>query len=312
MEIRPAQAADYPAIAAIMTGTSPDQPASAGSLARQDSTRRDDLLHVLLVAEDGGRVVGYAQYTQYADSLEPHTVRVSIGVHSRTQRQGVGAALYDALLERARRQPIEWFKMRIRADQFAGLHFAARRGFVEYGRRIEARLALADFDPAAYPDPDALMAEQGLALESIAQYATTPDREHALHALKWEIEQDIPIPEPVTNITFDDFRAQVLAAEDFLRDGSFAAVDGVRPVGLLLTFAAGIHAVDVDLTGTARDYRRRGIAFALKLKGTVWAKAAGCRTMSVTNDLTNIGMLALNERLGYKRLPSIVLLKRRI
>lgn len=312
MRIRTATPADYPAIAAIMTGNRPDQPVSAEGLARQDSARRGDLLHAVLVAEDGGQVVGYTQYTQYADSLDPHTVRVSVGVHTGTRRQGIGAALYDALLDRARRQSIAWFKMRIRADQFAGLHFAARRGFVEYGRRIEARLPLADFDPAAYPDPDALMAEQGLALESFAQFAITPEREHALHELKWEIEQDIPIPEPVTNITFEDFRAQVLAASDFLRDGSFVAVDGERPVGLLLAFSGGKGDLDIDLTGTARDYRRRGIAFALKLKGTTWAKNAGLRVATVANDLSNIGMLAINDRLGYQRLPSIVLLKRRI
>lgn len=312
MRIRTATPADYPAIAAIMTGNNPDQPVSAAGLARQNTSRRTDLLHALLVAEDGGQVVGYAQYTQYADSLEPHTVRVSIGVHTGIRRQGIGTALYDALLERARRQSIEWFKMRIRADQFAGLHFAARRGFVEYGRRIEARLTLANFDPTQYPDPDALMAAQGLALASISQYATTPAREHALHDLKWEIEQDIPIPEPVTNIPFADFHAHYLAAEGFLRDGSFVAVASQRPVGLLLAFSAGKGGLDIDLTGTARDYRRRGIAYALKLKGTLWAKNAGLRVATVANDLTNIGMLAINDRLGYERLPSIVLLKRRI
>ena len=53
-------------------------------------------------------------------------------------------------------------------------------------------------------------------------------------------------------------------------------------------------------TGTGREYRGRGLALAVKLASTRWAREHGITQIVTTNDETNAPMLAINRRLGYE------------
>lgn len=311
MHIRPFADRDYAAVAEINTLIMPDQPITGQLLARLDAQREPHLLYGRWVAEEEGRLVGVAGYGQWADVLVPGEVYVYVRVHPAFQRRGFGAALYDALIDRLRRVGADSLKITLRSDRFPGINFAMRRGFIEYARRIESRLDLAAFDAAAFPDPDAQMAEQGLQLRSVADLAADPQRDQKLYDLKWEIEQDIPYPGRITRPSLPAFQTQYLNSPSFAAAGSFVAVDGDNYAGLVFHESASPSLLMVELTGTARAYRRRGIAQALKLRSMVWAKAAGYTTMLVNNDLANVGMLAINDKLGYVRQPALILLQRK-
>ena len=58
------------------------------------------------------------------------------------------------------------------------------------------------------------------------------------------------------------------------------------------------------MTGTAPEFRRRGLARLAKEATIGWAAEAGIRTIVTSNDTTNADMLALNEHLGYR--PSVL------
>ena len=55
------------------------------------------------------------------------------------------------------------------------------------------------------------------------------------------------------------------------------------------------------MTGVARAARGRGIALALKQAQVAAAKAAGWKALRTQNDLANIPMRRVNEKLGYVR-----------
>lgn len=311
MHIRPFTGQDYEPVAEINTLITPERPITGPFLARLDAEREPHLLHGRFVAEEDRRVVGVAGYGQWADILVPGEVFVYVRVHPAVQRRGFGAALYEALLDRLRRLGIDSMKVTLASDRLPGINFAMRRGFIEYARRIESRLSLTAFDASAFPDPDAQMAEQGLALRSVSGLAADPQRDQKLYDLKWEIEQDIPYPGQITRPSFGAFQAHYLNSPSFSAEGSFVALDGNDYVGLVFHESASPALLMVELTGTARAYRRRGIAQALKLKSTGWAKSAGYQTLMVANDLANTGMLAINDHLGYVRQPATILLQRR-
>jgi RimJ/RimL family protein N-acetyltransferase len=72
---------------------------------------------------------------------------------------------------------------------------------------------------------------------------------------------------------------------------------------------AALSWVDVDLerrraeqelTGTARTYRRRGLARLAKLAVLRWCAAEGIERLATGNDGENAGMLAINEELGFR------------
>jgi len=95
----------------------------------RDELARTDTRHYL-VAEDDGRVVGYAGLIAYDD--EAHVA--TIGVAGDRQGEGIGALLLDALLAEAdRRSPV--VLLEVRADNAVAQGLYGRRGFTEVGRR---------------------------------------------------------------------------------------------------------------------------------------------------------------------------------
>jgi RimJ/RimL family protein N-acetyltransferase len=54
------------------------------------------------------------------------------------------------------------------------------------------------------------------------------------------------------------------------------------------------------MTATLPEFRRRGLALAVKLAAARWAQANGLERVLTENDERNAGMLAINERLGYR------------
>jgi RimJ/RimL family protein N-acetyltransferase len=56
------------------------------------------------------------------------------------------------------------------------------------------------------------------------------------------------------------------------------------------------------MTATLPEFRRRGLALAVKLAAARWAQANGFERILTENDAENTGMLAVNQRLGYRPL----------
>jgi mycothiol synthase len=95
--------------------------------------------------------------------------------------------------------------------------------------------------------------------------------------------------------------------EEWLRDeatlagGSIVALDGERVVGYagLLSWNDDDTRAENGLTAVARDWRRRGLATALKRRQLAWAAANGIRELVTWTQTGNEGMRSVNEGLGY-------------
>jgi GNAT superfamily N-acetyltransferase len=57
-----------------------------------------------------------------------------------------------------------------------------------------------------------------------------------------------------------------------------------------------------QMTATLPEYRRRGLALLVKLAAARWAAEAGIERLLTENDVDNVGMLTINDRLGYRPL----------
>jgi len=92
------------------------------------------LRHPVLVAEVGGQVVGWGSLTPWATRPAWHrTVEVSIYVARDHRREGVGAALMEALLERAREAGHHVLIGQVVADNKPSIAMAERAGFKQVG-----------------------------------------------------------------------------------------------------------------------------------------------------------------------------------
>jgi phosphinothricin acetyltransferase len=141
--LRPATAADCPAISAIYnhyvvhdTCTYDEEPETLA--ARQEWFAKHGPEHPVLVAEAGGEVVGWGSLSAFrARAAYRHTVENSVYLRHDWHRRGVGALLLAELIRQARALGHHAIIAGISAEQAPSLAIHARHGFVEVARLRE-------------------------------------------------------------------------------------------------------------------------------------------------------------------------------
>jgi RimJ/RimL family protein N-acetyltransferase len=185
------------------------------------------------------------------------------------------------------------------------VRFLAERGFRETQRSWESRLDPAAFDPSPYGDAAAKPAAHGIEIRTLRELEADPQLAEKLHELYWVLDQDVPSPDPPTRTTLEQFHKEHFGSPNLLPDGYFIAVDGSEYVGLSALWSSqGNGDLYTGLTGVRREYRRRGIALALKLRGIDYAKRQGAPVIKTWNEINNRAMLSINEALGFVKQPA--------
>jgi ribosomal-protein-alanine N-acetyltransferase len=124
--IRPMSEEDLPAVSAIEAVTFPAPwpfEALAFELGQNPFCKA-------FVADDGGRVAGYA----FLWVIYERAHLVNIAVHPERRGLGIGEALLLHVLRRARREGAEWIHLEVRADNTAAIGLYEKHGFVAVGR----------------------------------------------------------------------------------------------------------------------------------------------------------------------------------
>jgi phosphinothricin acetyltransferase len=138
--LRSAKAGDLPAVTEIYndavehtTGTFDTEPKT---LAQQGEwLARHGASHPVIVAEEAGRVVGWASLSPWSDRCAyARSAEVSVYVEAPARGRGLAGELLDELLRRARAAGVKQALARITQDNEASLRLHARRGFAEVGR----------------------------------------------------------------------------------------------------------------------------------------------------------------------------------
>lgn len=100
---------------------------------------RDPVLHPVMVAEEDGKVVGWASLSPYSEKCGYRTtVEVSIYVMPEHQGHGVGKAMMADLMERARVAGAHCVIARIDSNGGPSIRLHESFGFMEAGRLREA------------------------------------------------------------------------------------------------------------------------------------------------------------------------------
>jgi mycothiol synthase len=248
----------------------------------QDFRERSEPEKLVVVAELDGEIVG-AGLAGRSDVQGRGFVAPR--VHPDARRRGVGTAMLLRLTEHVAGLGLDraWASV----DDPGSRAFAERFGFEEVDREVEQVIALPTELPEA-PLPN------GVEVVSIAYrpellreaYALARDEGYADMA----IDGDVVIP-------LDDW----LRDEATLPGGSFVAHHRGKIVGFSGLMRHDNPGVAEDgLTVVARDWRRRGLAMALKRLELAWAAEHGLTGVITWTQRGNEGMRAVNERLGYE------------
>ncbi len=182
-------------------------------------------------------------------------------------------------------------------------------------RTWELRLDISSFDPSKFPDESKRLAREGIIITTLFEESkTNPNCYRKLYDLENEIVIDIPSPKPYTPIPFEEFMRRHIEHPDCMPEGYFIAKSGYVYVGVSSLWRGSEELGDVyqGLTGVKSEYRKRGIAMALKLKVIEYARKQGFKVIKTFNDSGNVGILHVNEKLGFKRQPAWITFMKRL
>jgi GNAT superfamily N-acetyltransferase len=307
--VRAATPADYPALVALNKASYPDYGETEEEWRHWDETwDHAKYFKSRVVAQDGGRVVGFGVVNHMRWAFVPTKYRIDIAVHPEHRSRGHGGALYDTLLEKVRERDGKAVAAAAKESMTDGVRFLTKRGFREVKRDWESRLLVKGFDFARFATADTRVATQEI---RIATLADEMQRDSSALRKAFELNEDcrmdIPSVDPPTRHTFDEFRRDDIDAPNALLDAFFIAIDGDgRYLGVSNMFRSLDDPTFLwqGITGVRRDARGKGIAMALKLRTVRYAIDKGVEHIKTWNDVHNEPMLSINEAMGFAKQPA--------
>jgi GNAT superfamily N-acetyltransferase len=242
------------------------------------------------VAEEAGGIVGWGEAEfDWATEVDDAGGVWAI-VHPDHRRRGIGSALFEQgvahLTSHGARELRSW-------SDTESASFLERRGFVP--NRVER---LSSLDPRTVDTSPLHERPEGV---QIVPLAGLLDRLPAVHALYAEASADMPADNPETNVPLEEWLKETIGDPDLDHELSVVVLVDDAPAALSWVCADRSHGLaDHDLTGTARAYRRRGLARLAKLAVVRRCAEAGISRLMTENDTENVGMLAINDELGFE------------
>jgi GNAT superfamily N-acetyltransferase len=243
-----------------------------------------ELVH--LVARVGGEPVACGFVEAWIGLALAHIVVVP-----RRRRSGIGSALLEDVRERARGFGRETLQGEVHESDAESREFLEHRGFVQVGGEKAVALELAHVDAPEVDPPDGVR---------IVTRVEQPDRLDEMYAVGVQADEDIPGSEGVQ--TFEQWKAHEIDRPARRPELCFIALAGDEVIGYAALQVFGDEAHH-GLTATRRDWRRRGVASALKRAEIAAAKRAGFRRLLTESEERNEPMRRLNEKLGYVPAP---------
>jgi mycothiol synthase len=309
LAVRPFTADDYADITRLHNANFPEFSMGPDEFQFDDSQRVEPCRLARWVAECDGRIVGFAHYEQMPQTYHPRKFQLNITVDPEFYGRGIGRQLYDLVLGEVQQfDPVavdEW----ARSDMAWRVGFLERRGFVEDMRMWISELDLTEFDPGQYAAEVGAVEAQGIQLRSWADLGyDDPSVRRRMYESWLAVREDVPIPpnDQRTETSFDVWWTRT-RRPDLLPEGYFVAVAGEQYVGLSNLWHSPVAGeLRTGTTGVRREWRRRGIALALKVRSLEFARAQGFRRVVTENETNNRGMIAINDRLGFVKQPAYV------
>jgi mycothiol synthase len=200
------------------------------------------------------------------------------------RRRGVGSAVLRLLAQEA--AAMGFTIAGANAEDAGSARFAERHGFREVDRQVEQVRAIGDEPPPQAPPGVTIIPVSARPELWLAAYETVGAQAF----------QDMATV-AVLEVTPQEWQQEWITDPDAI----FVALadDEVIGCGGLIPDPDEPRRAEHALTAVRRDWRRRGVAAALKRTALAWAAANGFTEVYTWTQRGNEGMRALNTRLGF-------------
>ena len=297
--IRPGTIDDAPAVAELVAVTYPNTWVTAAGIRTWMSTMPERARRRWWAVEHSGALVGWASAGLNPETKEEHAAAVGAMVHPTRRQRGLGSALWNEVEAHLRHVGARHVTV-MGSDAEHSRRFMAARGFeVTFVDRTSG------LDPRTLPPPP-------LAREGVELRPFTDIDPRVVFELDVEAVRDVPLAQPMDDLRWDEWLERTWRYPDLDREGSrVALVDGQPAAFTTLLIAPDTLLAVSGMTGVARRFRGRGLAELIKRHALACAAAKGVTMALTDNDETNAAMLAVNDKLGYRRVATRLVFSRR-
>jgi GNAT superfamily N-acetyltransferase len=294
--IRDFDPADAPAVSAALHDEEPPHPVTPEGVLHWRDGQPQRARARLWVAEEAGRVVGWAEARIRWTTKVQDVGDVWAYVVPSERGRGLGAALYAE---------VERYALGLRARILeswtytaAGASLLEKRGFRATGTEQVSILDPARADLSELSALEEQKAEEGFSLVPLEDVRGQVEELHRVYAAA---SQDVPEYFREDDIRLEEWKHETLEHPQLSLKGSAIVLSGDLPVALAFLEVDGPASIGAnEMTGTLPEFRRRGLARLAKLATVRWAAEHGIAAIQTGNSHENPGILALNERLGYR------------
>lgn len=260
---------------------------------------------------ENGRTKQIIAYGAVEQSIYLPKYRLILLTDPRWLKQGAGGLLFDQLWSDLRETKAVTVSCRQYASEIEVVEFLKSRGFGEVTRVFDLRLNIAVTDLSLLNQQ---IADQGISISTFAEERTRDPRcVEKLYELTTLLSQDDPARGPIVRPAYNAREALMWSEMPYvIPDAYFIAKHeddyvGVSDLSLLEAVPGGLTQ---GFTGVKREYRRRGLATLLKLRGIAYAKSHGYEIIQTLNKPEQSAIRALNEKLGFEVMFEDVLLEK--
>lgn len=267
--------------------------------------------HYVAEHEETGQFLGYGAIEQ---TVYLPRYRLILVVEPRWVRRGVGRLLLDRLTDDLREAGAVTATYSGYEPAGEAQRLLEEYGFAETARLLDLRLAVSEVNLSDFLPTVERVKGQGISISTLREERERdPCYVEKLYELTTEIRRDDPARDFFAPPSYHEREARLwLEMPYVLSEAYFIAKEGERYVGLtdLNLREAVPGGVSQGFTGVRAEYRRRGIATALKVCAVEYASRRGFRTIGAFNRPAHSAVLALNEKLGFRRRFTRITLER--
>ena len=148
------------------------------------------------------------------------------------------------------------------------------------------------------------MGTRGIEIKPLSELMQSdPNHLEKLMRLEFMLRQDEPFDEPPAPYSAEKFKSYYMGSDMFYPEGWFIALDGDNYVGwcAVLPDMKNRQQMRSGITVIAREYRRLGLATAMKAHTLQHAQSIGAQRV-VTSNASSNPMLQINLRMGFEPL----------
>ncbi len=299
---------EYEAIFAVEKAVWPENPTTVAEFRHADETHNPEYFRERVVVEENGRIVAFAAYGSIWWADDSGRYRFSITVHPDFQKQGIGTAVYEHILNRFNEQtpPPRILESGTYQHKPHSIQFLEKRGFHIVMRWIVSSLDVPAFDVSEFAKLRQKITDRGIEIRPLPQQIPhDPDWQKHVWELDWELTQDEPLPFTPQQLPLEEFVRKHIEAPNLLHDAWFVSLDNGRYVGMtqLERNESDPTRYSTGFTGTVRSHRRLGLATTLKTYAIEYAQQQGIQIIRTGNEESN-PMCLLNQKLGFTDLTA--------